>query len=132
MDNVFNFPFSVLVKNIGTGDVQNVYDLSFQEYDDVHNRWGGENQPGFNCKRINRLLKTGESFPFTGTLRLLNYKISNQNLKVRAFVDSACSEEFPKTWRHVGEHLKENNNYSNEVTLTGGYYPYISLNFHSN
>lgn len=125
VDNYFNFPFSVLVKNIGEGDVQNAYDLSFQFYDDVHNSWGGENQPGFNCKRINNLLKSGTLFSFGGTLRLMNYQISNQNLKVRAYVDSACSQEFPNAWGHVAEGLKEDNNYSNQVTLTGGYYPHI-------
>ena len=121
VNNVFKFPFSVRIKNIGTGDVKNAYDLSFQTY---NNGWGGRNQPGFNCKHINRQLKKDQSYLYSGTLNVLNYDISGQNLRIRAYVDSACSEEFSKSWGHVGE-SNENNNHSNEVTLSGGYHPNI-------
>lgn len=121
VSNAFDFPFTVWIRNIGTGDVQNAYDLSFQTYS---NGWSGENQPGFNCIRINKLLKTGKSYQYSGTLRLLNYAISDQDLRIRAFVDSACSDEFPKAWGQVGE-SNENNNHSNEVTIMGDYHPNI-------
>jgi hypothetical protein len=122
VNNAFEFPFSVRIKNIGTGDVKNAFDLSFQTYSTAH-QWSGENQPGFNCKRVNRLIKKGETTTYSGTLRILNYNIS-QDLRVRAYVDSACSDEFPDQWGQVGE-SNENNNHSNEVVLAGDYHPHI-------
>ena len=121
VNNAFDYPFTVRIRNVGTGDVKNAYDLSFQTY---NGGWSGENQPGFNCIRINKLLKAGESYLYSGTLRLLNYQISEQDLRVRAFVDAGCSDEFSKPWGHVGE-SDENNNHSNEVTIVGDYHPNI-------
>ena len=34
--NAFDYPFTVIIKNTGTGDVKNPYDLSFQTYSDAH------------------------------------------------------------------------------------------------
>ncbi|MCP4899592.1 MAG: hypothetical protein GY906_21715 [bacterium] len=122
--NAFNFPFSVQIRNTGTAVVNVPFDLTFETFSDTNNQWGGHNAPGINCKRVSQVINPGQTISFSGTITLLNFSIADQDLRIRAYVDAACSDEFSKTWGHVGE-SNENNNFSNEVTIGGDFHPYV-------
>ncbi|MGD9201846.1 MAG: IPT/TIG domain-containing protein [Chitinispirillia bacterium] len=124
VNNTYDYPFSVWIRNVGTADVTESFDLSFQYYDS-NNQWSGQNQPGFNCNRVNQTIAVGDSIQYTDTLRILNYQLSGPDVRVRAYVDSECGNEFPNAWGAIKE-SNEDNNYSNEVTILGGYHPYIT------
>ena len=127
-NNLFSVPFNVRIKNIGTGNVKNIFYLSFQKRPFVEgsnpNPWQGE-RDSLNCRKINNLLKKGESVLHAGILWIRNYEISDKTLEVRVMVDTGCNEEFPPSYGHVKE-LKENNNVSNSRVISKAYFPHIT------
>lgn len=119
----FKVPYAVTIRNIGTGDVQNQFKLAIQRYNESAKHWEGERDT-FNCKTIPFLLKKGKSVTIGGTILLQNFQISEKTLRLRALVDDGC-EEFPPKYGHVKE-LREDNNFSNEQTITAKYSPNIT------
>lgn len=125
-DNKVSFTFSAVVKNNGEADVNNTFYLTIEKYDAITNRWGLTGLSiTMNCFPITTPLQAQQSKTISNRLYLSNYEISEQTVRLRAFVDSACNEELPPTWCHVQE-LSEDNNFSNESSVTGGYYPQIT------
>ena len=120
----FKFPFTVVYTNAGNADItENYCDLTFQFYSEAH-EWGGHNAPGVNCKKVTATLGAGQSKSVSGILTVMKYQMSNQDLRVRAYIDAACSVEFPQAWGQVKE-KDETNNSSDEILLTGGFHPTI-------
>jgi len=125
-DNKVSFTFSAVVKNNGEADVNNTFYLTIEKYDETFNKWGLTGLSiSRNCFPITAPLQVQQSKTISSRLYFSNHEISEQTVRLRAFVDSACNEELPPTWNHVQE-LREDNNFSNEASVTGGYYPQIT------
>ncbi|MDH4195931.1 MAG: hypothetical protein OEW05_00830 [Candidatus Aminicenantes bacterium] len=124
--NVISFGYTASVKNIGTADVTATFYVSIEKYSPTANRWEPSglyrNQ---NCFPLMSSLGAGQTRSFSRKLYLLDTEISNQTVRLRAVIDAACNEELPPTWAHIKE-IREDNNFSNEAAVPGGYYPAIT------
>lgn len=124
--NMISFSYSASVKNIGTADVAATFYVSIEKYSPTANRWEPSalfrNQ---NCISLMSSLGAGQTRTFSKKLYLLDTEVSSQTVRLRAVIDTACNEELPPTWAHVKE-LREDNNFSNEAAVSGGYYPVIT------
>lgn len=120
----FKYPYTVTIENTGNkAATGSNYDLTFEVFDEV-NGWGGHNAPGVNCQKLTQAINPGQTISHSGMLTLMKYQVSNQDLKIRAYIDAACSSEFPNAWGHIKE-SNENNNFSNEIILLGSFNPTV-------
>jgi hypothetical protein len=120
----FQLPFQVTVKNIGTGLVNKPFYVAFQYFHSVQSNWQG-GQDKDNCFKVTQQLQPNQSFVLNGHFKIFNAMLSDQDLRIRTFADFCCLEEFPPQNGLIGE-MNENNNASNEVTIHGGYLPYLA------
>jgi hypothetical protein len=116
-------PFQVIVGNAGQAKVPNPFYVALQ-FSTAGNPWQGEND-GNNCFRVTALLDPNQTYRLTGTLKVLSSNLSDRTLKLRALADFTCLNEFPTPNGDIAE-SNESNNFSNEVSLTGGYLPGLS------
>jgi hypothetical protein len=123
-NGVVSFPFRVTVSNDGRGSVNKAYYLAFETYSETRTRWEG-GRDSTNCIKIDRALQPNASFSYSGALKFSSGQISNHTIRVRAVVDSGCFQEFPPPDGSVKE-SDENNNFSNEVSVAGAYYPVVA------
>lgn len=123
-NSLVSFSFSATVENAGDAQAAGPYYLSFEEYNETRRAWeGGRDKT--NCIKLNKLLQAKGSFAYSGTVKFLSARLSGQTIRVRATIDAGCFQEFPPAHGNVKE-SDENNNFSNEVTVTGGYYPVVT------
>jgi len=117
------YPVSMTIKNVGKAPNQGPIYLTFQYYNDSTGRWDCDRTRA-HAITVNRTLNPGQQVAISGKLRINKAIISDATLRVRVMVDSACFEEFPPENGYIME-VNENNNYSNEVNLSGGYRPNV-------
>lgn len=124
--NMVSFTYSAVVKNIGTANVTGTYYVSIERYSTTAKRWEPSGlYISQNCAPLSFPLNPGQSRSFSKKLYLLDTEISNQTARLRAVVDTGCNEELPATWAHIKE-IREDNNFSNEDTVSGGFYPRVT------
>ncbi len=124
--NIVSFTYNAWVRNVGTADVTTTFYVSIERFSPTANRWEPSglyrNQ---NCSPVMSSLGAGQSRSFSKKLYLLDTEVSLQTARLRAVVDTACNEELPPTWAHVRE-TREDNNFSNEDTVSGGFHPTVT------
>ena len=117
------YPVSAVIKNIGNAAAQGPIYVVFQYYRPQTGQWECDRTKA-HAIRINRTFNPNDRVTVSGKLIINKAIISDATLRVRAMVDSACFEEFPPQFGYIKE-INENNNYSNEATLSGGYRPNV-------
>lgn len=119
--NYLTAPFQVTVRNAGTVKVPKPFYVTIQYADPVNPNWRGENN-GDNCFQVTALLDPGQTYLLTARLKILGSGASNRTIKLRALADYDCGTDIPAPNGLVAE-SNENNNFSNEASISSGYLP---------
>ncbi len=118
--DMIEFSFRAKVKNDGNRDIENNFYLTIEiksEHEDRYDRT--HNYFKFTP------LKAGLTRTYNGKFTLQKASVSGKTAKIRGWIDSGGTEEFPPQYMHVQER-NENNNYSDIITIVGAYTPYIT------
>ena len=119
--NYLTATFQVNVRNAGAVKVPRAFSVTIQYADAVDPNWRGENN-GDNCFPVTTLLDPGQTYLLTGWLKVLGSGASNRTIRLRALADYTCDTDIPSPNGVIAE-SNENNNFSNEVSLSSGYLP---------
>ncbi len=117
----FTAPFKVTVRNTGLLKTSVPFYVALQYATAANPVFQGENT-GDNCFPISALLSPNETYILQGTLKIISSNMAGQTTRLRALADVDCVNEFPSPNGKIDE-SQENNNYSNELSYSGGYLP---------
>jgi len=118
-ENQMHFPVTARVSNTGEGKVDKPFYVVFEYYRDNLGRWEPDRTRS-NAIKINTSVSPSQSINISGYLKIGKVMASDRNFRVRAVVDSLEFEEFPPEGGKISE-SNENNNVSNEITLSTPY-----------
>ncbi|MGC9373364.1 MAG: hypothetical protein ACP5DY_08635, partial [Thermovirgaceae bacterium] len=118
------YPMTARIGNLGTRPVTEPFYIAFELVYGAQGQWQPDRTEP-HAQKIDRNVMPDQWLNVSGFVKLDTAALSDTSVQVRAVVDSLEFEEFPPEGGRIKE-SDESNNYSNSVTIQGGYLPDVS------